>query len=279
MAQASFIKGQGRGHMAFCLYWEVMALTKWLMQTPHTWETVQRKQQTFEHKEQWRYFVSVLFTLPLPKHLLNFWSSLSQGPCWGLVTWNSSMLHSGIAVRGTEFLSSVLVSALASGGHQAITVCSLPGPRTCHPGCIMFAVLKFKHGSSDFLAHTAPGTAGAGWIHAAWGFPGPVLVFFVSFLTSLERGCIRVPCAHMWIMALFTHMQSNLHFSFKIYLNTCLHIAISSLLCGPWAPGKKINLLLMMNNLHWAVQKWCWEETSPSHAVVIWESELEARIW
>lgn len=72
------------------------------------------------------------------------------------------MLHLVTAARGTEVLSSVLVSVLTSGGHQAVTVCFLPGPRTCQPGSIMFAVLKSKGGSNYLLAHTVAGTAGAG---------------------------------------------------------------------------------------------------------------------
>lgn len=116
----------------------------------------------------------------------------------------------------------------------------------------------WNHGWNDFLTCTVPGTAGAGCIHTAWGYPGPVLVFCVSFLPRSERGCTRVMLAAcMWITALFTHMWSDVHFSFKIYQNICLHIATSSLLCGPWAPGEKIKLFLMMSNLHWAVQEWC----------------------
>lgn len=80
---------------------------------------------------------------------------------------SSAVPHLGAAIRDTEVMSSVLVSALPSGGQQAITVCFLSGPRTCQPGCHVFAVPKAEQGSNDLLASTAPGTAGAGCIHAA----------------------------------------------------------------------------------------------------------------
>lgn len=107
---------------------------------------------------------------------------------------SSGVPHLGTAIRDTEVMSSILLSDLASRGHQTITVCFLSGSRSCQPGCNNFAVLKAERGPNDLLACTVPGTARAGCIRSAWGYLGSVLAFDFPFMKSLESHFL---CLHV----------------------------------------------------------------------------------